>query len=284
VAGAREQLHERQGRRRQRGYLRDEPKIKGLNDDEIGALTRFALESDFLTGIDIATMIYTGSGGSQMKFHPLDRITGTDIVHGIVDQTGSFESSTFKTTDFLPMLHPHPQCGAVSYVLMLDGGGHVPLARLADREVYRRAMMGHYIVVPDTRHEEFLQHMIDFVWAHEDEIERAGDVLRTLRKAAEEIYPTSGPSLPHRDRMRKVERYIKNIYLHNYMDEHSFDAGALRKWACMQVLPDGRMIPDCSYRTIHRASDPRFQAPGGGQGRGNDGLRHKLVRLGRAAT
>ena len=68
------------------------------------------------------------------------------------------------------------------------------------------------------------------------------------------------------------------------MDEHSFDAGALRKWAGMQVLPAGRMIPDCSYRTIHRASDPRFQAPGGGQGRGNDGLRHKLVRLGRAAT
>ena len=135
--------------------------IKGLNDDEIGALTRFALESDFLTGIDIATMIYTGSGGSQMKFHPLDRITGTDIIHGIVDQTGSFAK-----TDFLPMLHPHPQCGAVSYVLMLDGGGHVPLARLADREVYRQAMMGHYIVVPDRRHEEFLEHLIDFVWAH----------------------------------------------------------------------------------------------------------------------
>lgn len=247
--------------------------IKGLNDDEIGALTRMALESDFLTGIDIATMIYTGSGGSQMKFHPLDRITGTDIVNGIVAQAGGFAKS-----DFLPMLHPHPQCGAVSYVLMLDDGSWVPLVRLADREEYRRAMLGHYIVVPDERHEAFLAHMIDHVWTHEDEIAKADVVLRTLRRAADEIYPADR-TLTHRERMRHIERRIKNVYLHNYMDEHSLDAGALRKCACMQVLPDGRMIPDCSYRTIHRASDPRFKAPGSGLSHGNDGLRHQLVRL-----
>ena len=50
------------------------------------------------------------------------------------------------------------------------------------------------------------------------------------------------------------------------MDQHSLDAGALRKCSCMQVTPDGKMIPDCSYRVIHRASDPRFKGATSGAG------------------
>lgn len=245
--------------------------VKGLNDDEMGALTKFALDSDFLSGIDIATIAYTGAGGSQVGFDPMNRMTGTDILDDVVAQTGFLDKS-----DFVPMLHPHPQCGAVSYVLCLDDGSYVPLIRLGERETYRQAMMKSFIVVPDDEHEDYMTHVLDYVWSHQDEYENGEVILRTLKKAADEIFPCD-VALTERERARRVEKYIKNIYLHNYMDAHSLDAGALRQCSCMQVLPDGRMIPDCSYRTIHRATDPRFNERM--IGHGNDGLRHQLVQL-----
>lgn len=245
--------------------------VKGLNDDEIGALTKFALDSDFLSGIDISTISYSGSGGSRMGFDPMNRITGTDLLTCVTEQTDFLDKS-----DFVPLMHPHPQCGAASYILCLDDGSYMPLVRLGDRERYQSALMKSFIVVPDDEHEDYVQHILDHVWSHQDEYESADVILRTIKKACEQAYPCH-TELSERDRSRVIERYIKNIYLHNYMDSHSLDAAALRQCSCMQVLPDGRMIPDCSYRTIHRASDARFQTSS--IGHGNDGLRQKLVQL-----
>ena len=47
-----------------------------------------------------------------------------------------------------------------------------------------------------------------------------------------------------------MQKYVKNVFLHNYMDDHSFDAAVLRKCTSMQVIPDGRMIPFCAYNSV----------------------------------
>ena len=63
-------------------------------------------------------------------------------------------------------------------------------------------------------------------------------------------------------------------------DDHSFDAAVLRKCTSMQVLPDGRMIPNCGYRVIHRPSDPRWQThKERNPGHGVDGLRRQLTLI-----
>ena len=63
------------------------------------------------------------------------------------------------------------------------------------------------------------------------------------------------------------------------MDDHSFDAAVLRKCTSMQIIPDGRMIPNCGYRVIHRQSDPRWQKQRHAVGHGVDGLRRQLQVL-----
>jgi uncharacterized radical SAM superfamily Fe-S cluster-containing enzyme len=245
--------------------------IRGLNDDEIGDILKFTLSKPFLRGFEVQTMSYTGSGGRTMKFDPMDRITGTDLIHSIDAQSGGL----VRIKDFVPMAHPHPNCVAITYVLTLLDGHSVPFLRFTDPDLYNAAIKNAFIAKPDERHEHLLQEMIDCVYARQHELEHGPMILATLKAMLAELYPANGP-LGDRERIRLVEKYVKNVFLHNYMDDHSFDAAVLRKCTSMQIIPDGRMIPNCGYRVIHRKSDPRWQKNRQNLGHGVDGLRRRL--------
>lgn len=246
--------------------------IRGLNDDEIGALLKFTLSKPFICGFEVQTMSYTGSGGRAMKFDPMDRVTGTDLLVNIEKQSDGL----VKMSDFAPMLHPHPNCVAITYVLGLLDGTHLPFLRFTEPEVYRKAILNQFIAHPDAKHEALLGQMIEHVFANADQIEKGPVVLETLKHMLGELYP-EGRETSRAERIRIVQKYVKNVFLHNYMDDHSFDAAVLRKCTSMQIIPDGRMIPNCGYRVIHRKSDPRWQKTKSNPGHGVDGLRRQLT-------
>lgn len=248
--------------------------IRGLNDDEIGSILKYTLSKPFLRGFEVQTMSYTGSGGRLMKFDPMDRITGTDLIHSIEAQSNGL----VRIDDFSPMAHPHPNCVAITYVLMLLDGTSVPFARFTDPEVYQAAVRNAFIAKPDERHERLLKEIIDGVFAREAEIDHGTQILATLRAMLSDLYPTNR-CVTDTERLRIVEKYVKNVFLHNYMDDHSFDASVLRKCTSMQIIPDGRMIPNCGYRVMHRKSDPRWQKSKQNIGHGVDGLRKRLQVL-----
>jgi hypothetical protein len=251
--------------------------IAGLNDDELGTVLEYVLHRPFIRGLEVQTMSYTGSGGSAVKFNPMTRITGTDLLHGIVEQS----KGLLRMDDFVPMLHPHPNCVAITYLLALRDGGFVPFPRFTSPAAYRGAIMNSFVVQPDERHESFLSEIIDHVWANQDTIPRASEILLTLRDMLQNLYP-SDREVTAAERLKVGQRYVKNIFLHNYMDAHSLDAEVLRKCTSMQIVPDGRMIPNCGYRTIHRKTDPRWQRAGAEDlGHGVDGLRSLLSGNGR---
>jgi len=247
--------------------------IAGLNDDELGTILDYTLHRPFMRGLEIQTMSYTGSGGSTVKFNPMTRITGTDLIDRIVEQS----SGLLRREDFAPMLHPHPNCVAITYLLALRDGGFIPFPRFTTPEAYRKAIMSSFVVQPDERHEAFLTELIDHVWANQDSIARASDILVTLRDMLQSLYP-SDREITEAERLILGQRYVKNIFLHNYMDAHSLDAEVLRKCTSMQIVPDGRMIPNCGYRTIHRKTDPRWKRESENLGHGVDGIRSQLSR------
>ena len=133
--------------------------IRGLNDDEIGSILKFTLSKPFLRGFEVQTMSYTGSGGRLMKFDPMDRITGTDLIHSIETQSDGL----LRISDFSPMAHPHPNCVAITYVLMLLDGTSVPFLRFTDPDIYQSAVRNAFIAKPDERHENLLKEIIDGV-------------------------------------------------------------------------------------------------------------------------
>jgi hypothetical protein len=142
--------------------------IRGLNDDEIGSLLKFTLSKPFICGFEVQTMAYTGAGGRTMKFNPMDRVTGTDLILNMEKQS----DGVVKMSDFVPMLHPHPNCVAITYVLGLRDGTHIPFLRFTEPEVYKKAILNQFIAHPDDKHEALLQRMIDYVWTNSETIER----------------------------------------------------------------------------------------------------------------
>jgi len=248
--------------------------VAGLNHDELGSLMRYALSHEFVGGFEAQTMAYTGVGGRSLSFDPKKRLTGTDLLLLMEAQSDGL----LGRDDFLPMPHPHPTCINVAYLLRLDSGELVSFARFCDRETYRGAILGHFIAQPDDSHEELLRQMIDRVWSDKGNIDHSTELLETLTRLVDELYPEKG-RLSDADRAAVVQRSVRNVFLHNVMDDHCLDAAVLRKCTSMQVLPDGRMIPHCSYRVLHRATDPRFAHHGGAQlGHGLDDLRLRAAR------
>lgn len=245
--------------------------IGGVNDDEIGDLLRLTLSKPWILGFEVQTMSYTGAGGRQVKFDPMTRVTGTDLIHRAEEQSGG----VVRLGDFIPMPHPHPNCVAITYVLMLVDGTPLPFLRFTPPELYRKAIAGEFVAEPKDEHESFLRDIIDHVFSHAGEVEKADAVMATLRRLLCELYP-EGRTTTRAERVALVQRYVKNVFLHNYMDDHSLDAGVLRKCTSMQIIPDGRMIPQCGYRTIHRKTDPRWKAARPSLGHGSDGLRRML--------
>ncbi len=117
----------------------------GVNDDEIGDVVRFGLETPFVGGISIQPQF--GSGRST-PIDPANRLTHTGVLSRLGPQTDGLV--TWRDLTALPCSHPH--CCSVGYMLMTDTGewrslvaivGHDRLKehiglvsnRIADREI-----------------------------------------------------------------------------------------------------------------------------------------------------
>jgi uncharacterized radical SAM superfamily Fe-S cluster-containing enzyme len=117
----------------------------GVNDDEIGAVVRYGLETPFVGGISIQPQFGSGRATS---IDPADRLTHTGVLARLGPQTDGLV--TWRDLTALPCSHPH--CCSVGYMLLTDSGewrslvavvGHDRLKehiglvsnRIADREI-----------------------------------------------------------------------------------------------------------------------------------------------------
>jgi uncharacterized radical SAM superfamily Fe-S cluster-containing enzyme len=117
----------------------------GVNDDEIGDVVAYGLDTPFVGGVSIQPQF--GSGRST-AIDPSNRLTHTGVLARLGPQTNGLV--TWRDLTALPCSHPH--CCSVGYMLKTDGGewrslvaavGHDRLKehiglvsnRIADREI-----------------------------------------------------------------------------------------------------------------------------------------------------
>lgn len=117
----------------------------GVNDDEIGAVVRYGLDTPFVGGIAIQPQFSSGRSAAIDARH---RLTHGGVLARLGPQTGGLV--TWRDLTALPCSHPH--CCSVGYLLKTDGGdwrslvsivGHARLKehlelvsnRIADREI-----------------------------------------------------------------------------------------------------------------------------------------------------
>jgi uncharacterized radical SAM superfamily Fe-S cluster-containing enzyme len=87
----------------------------GVNDDEIGAVVKRAIDTPYVGGVSIQPQFGSGRSGA---IDPTDRLTHTGVLARLGPQTGG--QVTWRDLTALPCSHPH--CCSVGYLLRDDAG------------------------------------------------------------------------------------------------------------------------------------------------------------------
>lgn len=121
--------------------------VKGINDDQVGAILEFALENrDIIRGINFQPVAFTGRISREQR--EKERYTLTDLVHDVNEQTGytndddwfpvpvvspisTFVSALLDENKVTFTAHPH--CGLATYLFIQDGKV-IPIPRFIDVE------------------------------------------------------------------------------------------------------------------------------------------------------
>jgi len=99
----------------------------GVNDDEIGAVLLYALETPFVGGVAIQPQF---ASGRSTPLDPMSRLTHTGVLARLASQTGGLVGWHDLTA--LPCSHPH--CCSIGYLLHTDQEGWRSLAALVGHE------------------------------------------------------------------------------------------------------------------------------------------------------
>ena len=224
----------------------------GYNDSEVGALLDLVLKRQNILSLELHTLCFTGQGG--VGFNRGARITIPDLHRRIEEATGG----RITSKDFVPSPLAHPHCYSICYLLCLDDGSYVPFTKLISRADLFSLLDDSLYIEPREKLEEMFRGVIDRLFAEPDSLPEAEQVLSTIKRLLNRLFPPGEPTLPLTERRRIAERSAKAIYIHSHMDEETFDVARVMKCCVGVPAPDGTNIPTCSYNVLYREKDPRF--------------------------
>lgn len=231
---------------------------KGVNDGQIGDCVRMLYERDFILSLMFQPAAYTGYGGAHFGPHdPLNVITIPDVVRGMEEQTGGL----LRKQDFLPLPCSHPSCFGLTYLLKTDDG-FVPFPRFIELGKYLEIISNRGTIRPDEGFESTLKETIDQLWTSNAAIPDSAKILGTLKKALRLMYPEDRV-LELEERLHLGEGLVKTIFIHAFMDEHTFEVDRIKKCCTHYAMPDGRLMPGCAYNMFYRHKDPRYAGAAG---------------------
>jgi len=226
---------------------------RGVNDNQLGDIIRYAVKNhDIISGINGQPISLAGRVMSQEREKL--RITIPEITKKIEEQT----DGQIKQSDFYPVPFVAPVAGAVGAILgrtYPDFSVHPccgvgTLILVEDDEIFP---ITHYINV-----EKFVDKLSKVV-----EQESKGNKVRAkwelvtslryvksglLKELISELYE-KGTYADIRNVMNKM---IMVGFMH-FMDAYNFDLQRAQMCGIHYGLPDGRIMPFCTYNTIHRA-------------------------------
>ncbi len=227
---------------------------KGVNDGQIGDCVRLLFERDFILSLLFQPAAYTGYGGLHFMPHdPLDVVTIPDIVRACDEQTGG----ALRKSDFYPLPCSHPSCFALTYLLKTEDRGFVPFPRFIALDRYLEIISNRGTIRPDEGFEDAIRDAINELWSSSGQLPDSPRVLRTLKRALRLMYPEDR-GIELEERMHIGEGLVKTIFIHAFMDEHTFEVDRIKKCCTHYAMPDGRLMPGCAYNMFYRHKDPRY--------------------------
>ncbi|MCW4018390.1 MAG: radical SAM protein [Candidatus Bathyarchaeota archaeon] len=226
--------------------------VKGVNDMQLGDIVKFAVDNfDIIRCINVQPVSLCGRIPQQEREKM--RITIPDFMRLVEEQTGG----EVKSSDFYPVptvapiskavgsikdkhyieFTGHPHCGMATYLFVEDGKA-TPITRIANvdkftdamKKVYEEANKGNKSraklrMVGAARHVKF-----SFLRKY---------VFRVLSEGS---YESLGD----------LQRKSLLLTSMHFMDPYNFDLERVQRCLIHYAVPDGRIIPFCTYNSIHR--------------------------------
>ncbi|WLE95993.1 MAG: radical SAM protein [Candidatus Electrothrix communis] len=211
---------------------------KGVNDDEIEAISDFFFRSKALT-LMFQPLVFTGNAAAiDEQRH---RLTVADIVHHI-------EQSAFADKgDFNPLPCSHFSCFALSYYFTLEDGEVYSLKKFLGKEDFLNIIANKTLPGLDSEGYDLIKNRIYDLWSaadysasNEKVLERVKDILRLI----------STQGLSRKEKLNLGIANMKAVFIHNFMDVHTMDFARLQK--CCNPYPQtgDRLVPMCAQNVF----------------------------------
>ena len=208
---------------------------KGVNDDEIGDIVKFGMDTKFIRGVNFQPIAYFGRLSS--KADPITRITLSGILNRIEEQAGGI----LKKSDFVP-LPCHPDKIALTY-LFKQKGKYVPITRKIDIRK-KLSLIDNSLAF---RAEDLLRKSLLGLWS--------ASTVMSSAKALKELsccIPLNLGSLTLDERMEYVDENTFRVSIVSFLDAYNFDLKSIKQECIHFVTPDLKKIPFSTYNMIHR--------------------------------
>ena len=226
---------------------------KGDNSDELGALINFGVEWKQVSSIVLQPMAHTGDGGDRYHGTPAGHRLTMPEMHQLIEQ----QTSWLKASSFHPVPCSHPSCYTATYLFRMDDGRHVPLPEFVNIRQYLDAMANRAVIRSDDALEKMIMDAIMGLWSATKVGEDSDVILGSLKGFLKDTFNSRNP-LSAGEVEKRAEARCKAIFIHAFMDAWDLDVARLKKCCTHYVMPDGRLMPGCSYNNLYRHKDERF--------------------------
>jgi hypothetical protein len=215
--------------------------VKGVNDDQIGDIVKFAIEnSDIIRGVNFQPISFCGRTPPDRN----QRITVSDVIHRIEEQTGFLAQDEFFPPSVMSVLLGtlgkaevgcHFSCGTLSYLVLST-----------DKNAKKVESITKYVDMNKLAAAYQKKRKIPLVTA-----------LRTIHPSLlKDLFVSFIKSRAYDD-LSNLHYNLLFIGAMHFMDPYNFDCTRVRNCVVHYGLPDGRIVPFCSYNNIHRSK--KFQ-------------------------
>ena len=253
--------------------------IKGVNDDQVGDIIKFAFDNnDIIYGVNFQPVSFAGRTPSNQVEE--QRITIPDFIKIIEEQT----DGEVATTDFYPPSSVEP---IANFIGALDGKKppvtlnchqHCGIATYVFRE--KTEGSGKDKLIPITRFVD-VDDLFEKLQEYSDRLLKGGFGIkqRVLASATTHL-----PTIIHNSRAPNnldIRKILLNVFTKrsydalgdfskdamliscmHFMDAFNFDEDRVKKCVIHYATPDGRIIPFCTMNSMYREGvEKRFSTP-----------------------
>jgi hypothetical protein len=243
----------------------------GVNDNEIGDIVRFASDKlDVIKGINFQPIAFTGRIDQDSRNQ--QRFTIPDLMKNMEEQTdGQVQVDAWYPVPFvvpvsrflekrqrkcLLELTVHPHCGAGTYVFIRDGK-MIPITDFINVEGFMKVLDDATNELKGKKYNDMLV------------------LAKVLKKIPSMVDSGKGPKdvnvtkllinlIKNGSKEATSQFHRETLFLGamHFQDPYNFDVKRVQNCGIHYATPDGRIIPFCTYNTIHRESvESKFLRP-----------------------